>query len=262
LRKALLLAGLISVALAASHAVAQSGPSAAANSDKIGPSAVWEPPQDFVTKAHAACDKSNPPDYSKCFIDQMSVSGAPARAVSFTLMLYRQSDGQVGIMIAFEKVGPVDVARVLYPLRANDNYGLLLVNGDPAVLDVDDLKKLNRTEMDQNPLYQAVKQRYTQTDIWPGDRSNPIWPQEKPTPDGGQQFIIGYPLINGCHACAHVGLARFAWNFDAKGKFLGTTYIPTPPPPKLMRPPREQPAPASPGQTQPPPPGQQSPPQG
>ena len=66
-------------------------------------------------------------------------------------MLYRQSDGQVGIMVAFEKVGPVDVARVLYPLRANDNYGLLLVNGDPAILDVDDLKKLNRAEMERAP---------------------------------------------------------------------------------------------------------------
>ncbi len=218
-------------------------------------------PQDFVSKAHAACDRSDPPNYSKCFIgSDVGKSGAPARAVSFTRMLYRESDGQVGILIAFEKVGPVDVARVLYPLRANDNYGLLLVNGDPAVLDVDDLKKLNRTEMDQNPLYQAVKQRYSATDIWPGDRSNPIWPQEKPLPDGGQQFIIGYPLINGCHACAHVGLARFSWNFDAKGKFLGTTYIPTPPPPKLMRPPRAQQPPPSPEQPPQPPPAQQTPP--
>ena len=262
MRKALLLAGLISIALAASPAISQGGASTSRNSGKIGPAAVWEPPQDFVTKAHAACDKSNPPNYSKCFIDQMSAAGAPDRAVSFTLMLYRESDGQVGIMIAFEKVGPVDLARVLYPLRANDNYGLLLVNGDPAVLDVDDLKKLNRTEMDQSPLYQAVKQRYTETDIWPGDRSNPIWPQVKPLPDGGQQFIIGYPLINGCHACAHVGLARFSWNFDAKGKFLGTTYIPTPPPPKLMRPPRGVQSPPSPEQPpQPQPPAPPQPPQ-
>jgi hypothetical protein len=257
LKKPLLLAGIILISLAISYAVPQSGPSASANSDKIGPSAVWQPPQDFVAKAHAACDKSNPPDYSKCFIDQMSASGSPARAVSFALMLYRQSDGQVGIMIAFEKVGPVDVARVMYPLRANDNYGLVLVNGDPAVLDVDDLKKLNRAEMEQSPLYQAVKQKYTGTDIWPGDRSGTMWPQEKPLPGGGQQFIIGYPLLNGCHACATTGLARFSWNFDGKGKFLGTKYIPSPPPPKLMRPNRvPQPPPATdqpqpPAQTQP-----------
>ena len=93
-------------------------------------------------------------------------------------------------MVAFEKLSPVDVARVLYPLRANDDYGLLLVNGDPAVLDVDDLKKLNRAEMEQSPLYQAVKQKYTRTDIWPGDRSGTMWPQVKPLPDGGSSSSL------------------------------------------------------------------------
>jgi hypothetical protein len=259
LRKSLLSIVLTFISLEA-YALSQSGTSAsqpaAASSGKIERSAVWQPPQDFITKAHAACDKSNPPNYSECFIDQMSKSGAPADAVSFTRTLYRQSDGQVGIMVAFEKVGPVDVARVLYPLRANDNYGLLLVNGDPAILDVDDLKKLNRAEMEQSPLYQGVKQKYTATALWPGDRSGTMWPQVKPLPDGGQQFIISYPLLNGCHACQHVGLSRFSWNFDAKGKFAGTKYIPSPPPPKIMRPNRvPEPPPAE--QQQPP---QQSPP--
>ena len=263
MRKSLLCIVLVLISLNISHSLSQSGMSAsqpaAPAPGKIGASAVWQPPQDFVTKAHAACDKSNPPNYAECFIDQMPKSGAPADAVSFTRMLYRQSDGQVGIMSAFEKVSPVDVARVLYPLRANDNYGLLLVNGDPAILDVDDLKKLNRAEMEQSPLYQAVKQKYMGTDLWPGDRSGDMWPQAKPLPDGGQQFIIGYPLINGCHACAHVGLARFSWNFDAKGKFLGTNYIPSPPPPKLMRPNRVPQPPPSTGQQQQP--AQPQPPQ-
>ncbi len=226
---------------------------------KIGPSAVWQPPQAFINEAHAACDKSSPPNYAECFIDQMSKLGAPAGAVSFTRMLHKQSDGDVGIMTDFHQVGPVDVARVMYPLRANDNYGLLLVNGNSEVLNVDDLKKLDRAAMEADSLYQAVKQRYPNTDLWPGDRSGSNWPQTKPLPDGGLQFIVGYPLLNGCHACASTGLARFSWNFDGKGKFLGTKYIPTPPPPKLMRPGRrpqppptgEQP-PASPSQPQPP----------
>ncbi len=248
LRKSLLFAGFILVTSALAFANPQGVTSATSAPGKIGPSAVWQPPQDFVTKAHAACDKSNPPNYSECFIEQMSKLGAPADAVSFTRLLSAQSGGQVGIMTDFHKVGPVDVARVIYPLRANDNYGLLLVNGDPAILDVDDLKKLDRAAMDQNPMYQAVKQKYTATDIWPGDRSNPMWPQVKPLPDGGQQFIIGYPLLNGCHACAHTGLALFSWDFDAKGKFLGTKYIPTPPPPKLLRPNRPARTPAQPEQ--------------
>src|ERR1017187_1035558 len=110
------------------------GPASQPEAGKIGPSAVWQPPQDFIAKAHAACDKAmNPVSSGECFINQMATQGAPGKAVSFSLMLYKESDGQVGIMTAFQNAGPVDMARVLYPLRANDNYGLLLVNGDPKV---------------------------------------------------------------------------------------------------------------------------------
>ena len=42
---------------------------------------------------------------------------------------------------------------------------------------------------------------------------------------------MGYPLINGCHACAHAGSAIFTWNFTAQGKFLGTTFVGMTPPP-------------------------------
>jgi hypothetical protein len=169
----------------------------------------------------------------------MSAAGAPADAVSFTRMLYRQNGGLVGIMTAFKKYGPVDAAQVLYPERANDNYVLLLVNGNPPILDVDDLQKLDRAAMEQNPMYQAVKQKFPKTDVWPGDRSgSQPWPRVQPLAGGGQHFVVTYPLLDGCHACQHTGQARFGWDFDASGKFLRTTYIATPPPPKLLPKPR------------------------
>jgi len=242
---------LLAVMLASGRllcAVPQSGMSSQGSaSPKIGAAAVWQPSQDFLNKAHTVCDKAaNPASFTECFINQMSASGAPPDAVSFTRMLYQQNGGLVGIMTAFKSYGPVDAAQVFYPLRANDNYALLLVNGDPKILDVDDLQKLDRTALEQNSLFQAVKQKYPQTDLWPGDRSgNAPWPRVQPLAGGGTEFIVSYPLINGCHACAHVGLARFAWDFDANGKFLRTTYIPTPPPPKLTRPhPGQPPQPA------------------
>ncbi len=248
MKKPLLFAVIMIASLPGLRAVAQNGGAAsqpATSPGRIGPAAVWQTPQDFLSKAHAACDKGNPPNYAECFIDQMSKAGAPAETVNFTRTYYQQSDGQVAIISGFDKVGLVDIARVMYPLRANDNYGLLLVNGDPKILDVDDLKKLDRAPMDQNPMYQSVKQKYPNTDLWPDDRSGTNWPQTRALPDGGQQFIVGYLLINGCHACAHVGSARFSWNFDPKGKFLGTKYIVTPPPPKITQP-RRVPPPAPP----------------
>jgi len=72
----------------------------------------------------------------------------------------------------------------------------------------------------------------------------------QPMAAGGTEFIVTYPLINGCHACQHVGLARFGWDFDASGKFLRTVYIPTPPPPKIL--PRPHTPPSSSPSQQPP----------
>jgi hypothetical protein len=236
--------------------------SAAPASAKITAAAVWQPPQTFLTTAKETCDKSGgPASFPACFINQMSAAGAPADAVAFTRMLFKQTDGEVGIMSAFKSVGPVDEAQVFYPLRANTNYGLLLVNGDPAVLDIDNLKQLDRKGMEENSMYQAIKRKFTQADLWPDDRSGASpWARVEPIADGGKQFVIPYLLINGCHACERVGVARYGWQFDAKGKFLGAKYISTPPPPKLTRPVRQPgttPAPhehlPQPGQSQTPP---------
>lgn len=254
-RSALLLVSLLS-SWALLFAVPQSGTPGTAAGAKIGSSAVWQPPKDFITNAHTACDKSaNPAGVAECFIRQMSAAGAPADAVSFSRMLYKQTDGMVGIMTAFKKYGAVDAAQVLYPLRANDNYALLLVNGDPKILDVDDFKKLDHAAMEQNGFFQAIKKRFPQTDLWPGDHSaSDPWPRVQPLTGGGTEFVVNYQLINGCHACQHVGIARFGWEFDASGKFLHTTFIPTPPPPKLTRPERQPVAPGQPpaAPTQPP----------
>lgn len=223
----------------------------AASDGKIGASAIWQPPQDFLDKAHSVCDKgAGAASFDQCFMNQIAAAGAPADAVSFARMLYQQNGGLVGIMTAFKKYGPVDVAQVFYPLRANDNYALLLVNGNPEILDVDDMQKLDRAAMEQDSMFQAVKQRFPQTDLWPADHSGSTpWPRVQLLPAGGTEFIVSYRLINGCHACQHVGLARFGWDFDASGKFLRTVFIPTPPPPKLIRPTRQPQAPPAPPTT-------------
>jgi hypothetical protein len=206
-------------------------PAAAGLPGKIGASSVWPLPDQFVANAHAACDKSAPSGFAECFIGQMSKSGAPADAVTFTRELYKQSNGDVGIMTGFQPVGPVDFAWITYPLRANTNYGLLLVNGDPRIVNVENLKLLDRKTMEQSPQFGDTKNQFPKVDIWPGDRDGKTWPNSQTGPNGGIQFTVGYPLINGCHACEHAGTAIFTWNFTAQGKFTGTTYVGMTPPP-------------------------------
>lgn len=177
-----------------------------------------------MNNAHAACDQSPGSNYADCMIGQMAKAGASADAVHFTREPYKQSHGEFGVMTGFQDEGLVAFAWITYPLRANTNYGLLLLNGQPRIVNVEDLKLLDVRAMKQSPQFRDLKAQFPNVDVWPGDRDGKIWPDSQAGPDGGTQFTVGYPLINGCHACARAGAAIFNWNFDARGKFLGTTF--------------------------------------
>lgn len=201
---------------------------------RITAASVWQMPASFLSDAHKACDNApQPPGFAQCFINQMSKAGAPVAAVAFTRMLYDQSEsgGDVGIMSGFHAVGPVDVAFVTYPLRANTNNGILFVNGTPKIINAEDLKLLNQAEMQQSPQFQNTKAQFPNVNLWPGDRDGTTWPNSNPNSEGGISFTLGYPLRNGCHACAHAGFAEFNWKFGPAGKFLGTSFMGMTPPP-------------------------------
>ena len=190
---------------------------------KIGASALWQIPPQFMPAAHAVCDQilTSVPE---CMIGQMTKVGAPADAISLARELYQESHGEFGIMTGFQDEGPVAFAWITYPLRANTNYGLLLLNGQPRIVNVEDLKLLDVKTMKNSSQFRDLKGQFPDVDVWPGDRGGKLWPNSQAGPDGGIQFTVDYPLINGCHACARAGFALFNWNFDAKGKFLGTTF--------------------------------------
>ena len=191
---------------------------------KIGPSAVWQMPGQFMTTARAACNPAKTRDIGECLIGQMQKAGAPADAVAFTRELYKANKGEFGVMTGFHDEGPVAFAWITYPLRANTNYGFLIVNGQPRILNVEDLKLLDNKTMKQDAQFQNLKAQYPKIDVWPGDRSGQIWPNSQTGPNGGPQFSVGYPLKNGCNACANAGQVIFNWNFDPTGKFQGTTF--------------------------------------
>jgi hypothetical protein len=134
-------------------------------------------------------------------------------------------------MTGFQTESPVSFAWITYPLRANTNYGLLFVNGKPPILNVEDLKLLDTKTMEHSFQFQDVKNQFPNVNLWPGDRDGKTWPNSQSGPNGGTQFVVGYPLRNGCHACASAGSALFTWNFDAQGKFQGTTFMGLTPPP-------------------------------
>jgi len=205
----------------------------------ITASAVWQPDGNFLAQAKAACEKVSPSQkFGDCVISQMSKAGAAADAVSFTRELFKQTGGEVGIMAGFHKAGPIDIAWVSYPLRST--YGLLLVNGKPRMINAEDLKLLDQKGMQQSFQFQDLQNQFPRVNLWPGDRDGRTWPNSQTGPNGGVQFIIGYPLRNGCQSCANAGFALFTWNFNSSGKFTGTSFLGMTPAPLA------QPSPANP----------------
>lgn len=199
---------------------------------RITAASVWQIPSAFLAAAHKACDNTpQPPSFAECFIGQMATAGAPPAAVAFTRRLFEQNGGDVGIMSGFHPVGPVDVAFIVYPIRANTNNGILFVNGTPRIINAEDLKLLDQAAMQQSPQFQNTKNQFPKVNLWPGDRDGTTWPNSSKNPDGSTSFTLGYPLRNGCHACAHAGFAEFNWNFSRNGKFLNTTFMGMTPPP-------------------------------
>jgi hypothetical protein len=162
----------------------------------------------------------------------MAQAGAPDDAVRFSRKLFRHNGGQFGVMWRFQSLGPVDMAKVIYPLRdidakyavASRGCALLLVNGDPPIIDVDDLDKLDRHGLEQDGAYQALKLKFPGLELWGGGRSGTMWEPVHKRPDGGQSFDIYYVLNPGRPAGRWVSGAHFDWNFDAAGKFLGATF--------------------------------------
>ena len=184
----------------------------------FGESAVWRPPADFRAKVLAACEKAGR-DFGSCFAGQMKVAGASAGALAFTHLLDNN-----GCMTAFRPLRNVGAAAVNYPFRANENDGLYLVNGEPAAIDIDALQKLPTGQMKADAGYAEMLKQHPKATLWPGDRSSPNALLALPLPDGSEQWVAGYRVQDGCHACAVLGQAFFRFSFDRKGKFTGADF--------------------------------------
>lgn len=181
-------------------------------------SAVWNPSADVLAGIRTKCGEGDPTSIESCFLDEMKSAGASPEALAFSKSL--ASSGVIYLR-AFRKVARVDVAYIQYAFRANELEGVLLVNGDPSPIDVDDDSQYPIAELQKFPPYAAIANNYPQISIWPGDRANPQLPKLDATGWGSQSFLVNYILRDGCHACAQIGTATLAFPFDDHGKFQG-----------------------------------------
>jgi predicted secreted protein len=179
---------------------------------------VWNPSPDLIAAIRTKCGEGTATPIENCFLTEMTSAGASPEATAFSKSL--ASTGVIYLR-AFRKVARVDVAYIQYAFRANELDGILLVNGDPSPIDVDDESHYPQAELQKFPAYAAIADKFPNVSIWPADRTDPLLPKLDPANWGGQSFLVDYILRDGCHACAQIGTATFAFTFDERGKFLG-----------------------------------------
>jgi predicted secreted protein len=186
---------------------------------RVSAAAVWSPSPDALAAIRQKCGEVDPTHIEKCFLDEMKSAGASAQALAFSEGL-ATSLGVVYLR-GFRRVERVDVAYIEYVFRANELEGVLLVNGDPSPIDVDDDSFTPDAEMRKNSAYAELAEQYPHISVWPGDRFDSKLPAATSSGWGLQSFLVQYVLRDGCHACAEIGTATLSFNFDTQGNFQG-----------------------------------------
>jgi len=172
----------------------------------------------FVDAVKASCQDAHGGKLQDCFATEMKKAGATSAAVEFSKQL-----GEPGFVHDFRVAGPVDIAYVSYPYRANENQSWLIVNGTPPVVDVDNSKLviIAARALKNNSTYAGLAKAHPDASPWPGDRYSTETPDVEMGANGGVHIIVNYRLREKCHSCAVLGHAWYSFEFDAKGIFAG-----------------------------------------
>lgn len=181
---------------------------------EIGPAAAWEPPAGAAAVLRAECASKPAADARACLLSFLKKNGASREAQDFALSL-----GGEAYMKRFEERGRVDLALTRYPFRADANDAVLLVNGEPALVDVSDPALLAPLQAD--PRLAALRREAPEAALWADD---PGTPGVKARVGGGQRFVFAFPARD-CRACAALATGFVAYDFDADGRFIGAKMV-------------------------------------
>jgi hypothetical protein len=192
--------------------------------DVVSPAAVWSPDDDDLADIVDACQSAT--DYGRCFVDEMG-NFAPSDAVSFSESLLRQNPSRAAYLKDLREAGPVDLGIVAYPAAAEFTEGWVLVNGTPAIVNVDDVALLPQSSMQSDPRYKALLAEYPHLRLAVDStlRKPEMAPQVISLGQGRQRFLIDYALKEPCQTCAAVAHASFGFDFDTAGKFMGAKFL-------------------------------------
>jgi hypothetical protein len=193
--------------------------------EQTGSSAVWTPAANDLARIRQLCKAARGSDFTSCFITQMSAFGASPEAIAFTRTYAEQNRGTIAFLQGFRPADLVDLGYAYFPAAADFSQRWLLLNGSPAIIDVDDLSRLPQADMEKDPAFGAVRKRYPKVTLFDGNRLFESVPEMQTGSDGTQEFTIHYPLKDQCRACATLGTARFSFEFDPAGRLAAVKFL-------------------------------------
>lgn len=189
------------------------------DASRITAKAVWNPTPAVLSDIRQVCAAGDPSQNEACFMDSMRSAGASEEAAAF-VRAFAPGRG-LAYVRAFRDTGRVDVAYIEYLFRANELDGVLLVNGTPPIIDVDDYKFISKEDLRKNADYGALLHNYPNANVFPADRYYTQQPTESSSDNGRQSFEVDYLILDGCHACARIGTLLASFEFDESGHFDG-----------------------------------------
>ena len=179
---------------------------------EFGPSEIWNPSSDAITALHQCVNTS-----FTCVQQVMQQDGASDDAIAF----YRLT---AWFLSDIQDTGTIQLATVFNPWRANENSQPALLGGIPPVLLPETAANSDNFEItvEHTTAFAGLKATFPNVMFWaPG----PTLESMDTLPDGGQRFVFDYRLLDGCHACAIVGTARFAFDFAPDGTTAGNRFL-------------------------------------
>lgn len=182
---------------------------------------VYQPSSVVVGIEDPRCAQRERTAYESCRLTMMKRDGATAAAIAFarTLTAYRKYFGYA-TSVQRGRFGPVAMVGTL-PSGASTYGSRYLVTPAGRFIDPDEVTRADQVAAASDPAFQILRSAHSAATVWPqaGDVV------ETRARGGGQRFIIKHPIVDGCHACALLGAARYAYDFDRYGRLRRTILI-------------------------------------
>ena len=194
--------------------------------DQFGEEAIWNAGPEDLNAISQACKISDAAQYRDCFIEQMG-EYASSEAVAFTQMIASQKSRRLGYLAGLKESGLVDLGYVIYPENGSPHKGWMLMNGVPALINLDDVTMLPKSAMERDAQYAALRQSHPRMQLVVNDaqRQADTTPQIDRLPGEKERFVVPYSLQESCAGCAPLAQAMFGFDFDEAGKFLGIKFL-------------------------------------